>query len=122
MESLEPTPLSPQTEPFPDVDADLDLDFELARLSPAFSRGIDTERARGCSSLVLGPAAEEGCEAQSIPDMVVAQAKWVSAGDDEGGGDDGEDKKGVREATERVLEWAQLLFGKKGEEGGERGR
>lgn len=95
---------SPQTEPFPDLDDD--LDFDLAQLSPTFSHEVDTGRTRG-ASLFLGPAADDE-EGEGLSVTVVSQI-WVPA-EEEAKGGNGEDE-GVMEATERGLEWARMMFG-----------
>jgi hypothetical protein len=89
-------------EPFPDLD--LDIEAELANLSPIF-----THEAGMCavpSTLSLpGPAIGRTRHRQAGP-VVSGRVVWM-----QGGGGDEEEGGEMREATGRALEWARKMFG-----------
>lgn len=92
-------------EPFPELDDD--LDSELADLSPAFAHEINTQTPLGLLALPEpATSAERHTKAGLIPQA--EEGNLFSS-------------EYMREASQRGLEWARLMFGKGLNEDGAKG-
>lgn len=87
-------------EPLPELNED--LDSELAELSPAFAHEVNSNTALGILTLP-GPAENQGSHEDS---RTMALTGGSCAHDDD------QESEGMREATQRQLQWVRMMFGK----------